>query len=76
MSFVVSLFDWLGQESDDDDDDGAGAAVAAAPKARYVKFQQYFLYFGCVELDVRGHTLAQDAAFPCLRFKPAGIVLI
>lgn len=35
MSFVVSLFDWLNEESEDEDGGGAGAAVAAAPKARY-----------------------------------------
>ena len=42
----------------------------------YVKFRQQFLYFGHFELDVRGYTQAQGAAFSCLRLKLADMVLI
>ena len=40
------------------------------------KFRQCFLHFGHFELDVRGHTQAQGAAFSCLRLKLADMVLI
>ena len=44
--------------------------------ALYVKFRHHFLYFGHFELDVRGYTQAQGAAFSCLRLKLADMVLI
>ena len=33
-----------------------------------------FSHFGCFELEVRGHTSAQGAAFSCLRLKLADVV--
>ena len=43
---------------------------------RYVAFRLNFHYFGCFELDLRGHAQVLGAAFSYPRLKSADLVLI
>ena len=55
------------------DPDGVMVELCAA---RYVTFRLIFHHFDRFELDLRGHMHVRGAAFSCLRFKLADIVLI